>query len=283
MRSDLRPQVWNREVGCFGDETMNVVLLRIGIDTGSGGIHGPLFADGTFEYVPIPDGHAIDERTYGNTVGRHGRKLIDYFPASMRNRMALQPMHVDPEFDTFTYGDPTTPKAGLRHLKPGDLLVFYCGLQGWDFTSDPALYIMGFFEVERAGKATEFTTSELEMFSRNFHVRHRRVFCRQKESLVLLKGSTASRLLERPVRISVDGRDRAGNSLKVLSPDMQQIFGDFGGHISIQRSPPRWVVPACAAKAADFVLSLGRNGRPRSTSRRVSTKRPNAQPTLRSK
>ena len=108
---------------------MNVFFLRIGIDTGSGGIHGPLFADGTFEYVPIPDGHAVDERTYGNTLGRHGRKLIDYFPASMRNRMADQPMHVDPEFDTFTYGNPTTPKAGLRHLRPGDLLVFYCGLQ----------------------------------------------------------------------------------------------------------------------------------------------------------
>ena len=35
---------------------MQVVLLRVGIDTGSGGIHGPLFADGSFEYIPIPDG-----------------------------------------------------------------------------------------------------------------------------------------------------------------------------------------------------------------------------------
>jgi hypothetical protein len=263
---------------------MNVVLLRIGIDTGSGGIHGPLFADGTFEYLPIPDGQAVDERTYGNTVGRHGRKLVDFFPVSMRNRMADQPMHVDPEFDTFTYGDPTAPKAGLRHLRTGDLLVFYCGLQGWDFASDPALYLMGFFEVERAGRATEFTESELDLlFSRNFHVRHRRVFCRQKVSLVLLKGSAGSRLLDRPIRISVDGRDRAGNSLKVLSPDMQRIFGDFGGHISIQRSPPRWVAPAFAAKAAHFILSLGRNGRPRSTSRRVPARRPGAQPTPRSK
>ena len=122
---------------------MNVVLLRIGIDTGSGGIHGPLFADGTFEYIPIPDGQAVEGRTYGNTAGRHGRDLIDYFPASMRDRMAGQPMHVDPEFDTFTYGDPTTPKAGLRRLEPGDLLVFYCGLQGWDFSSDPALILDG--------------------------------------------------------------------------------------------------------------------------------------------
>ena len=80
---------------------MNVVLLRIGIDTGSGGIHGPLFADGTFEYIPIPDGQDVDERTYGNTIERHGRRLIEYFPPSMRERMAHQPMHVDPEFESF--------------------------------------------------------------------------------------------------------------------------------------------------------------------------------------
>ena len=200
--------IWLRGVGpAFGRKRMNVVLLRIGIDTGSGGIHGPLFADGTFEYIPIPDGQAVDERTYGNTAGRHGRNLIDYFPASMQDRMADQPMHVDPEFESFTYGDPTSPKAGLRHLQPGDLLVFYCGLRGWDFVSDPALYLMGFFEVERAGKATEFTKSELDrLFSRNFHVRHRRVFDRQKESLVLVKGTAASRLLERAVRISALAR-----------------------------------------------------------------------------
>ena len=52
---------------------MQVVLLRVGIDTGSGGIHGPLFSDGSFEYIPIPDsfrGKGVDKRTYGNTRGR---------------------------------------------------------------------------------------------------------------------------------------------------------------------------------------------------------------------
>jgi hypothetical protein len=236
---------------------MNVVLLRIGIDTGCGGIHGPLFADGTFEYLPIPDGQDVDGRTYGNTVGGHGRKLIDYFPSSMRDRMADQPMHVDPEFDTFTYGDPTTPKAGLRRLQPGDLLVFYCGLHGWDFACEPALYLMGYFEVERAGKATSFTKPELNrLFSCNFHVRHRSVFQRQKESLVLAKGTGNSRLLRKAVRLSVDSRNCAGKPLKVISPEMRKVFGNFGGKVSIQRSPPRWVEPAFGAKAARFVHSL---------------------------
>ena len=42
---------------------MNVVLLRVGIDTGSGGIHSPLFQDGSFELVPIPDGHGAPTGT----------------------------------------------------------------------------------------------------------------------------------------------------------------------------------------------------------------------------
>lgn len=40
---------------------MKVALLRVGIDSGSGGMDGPLFADGTFEYLPIPDSTGVDE------------------------------------------------------------------------------------------------------------------------------------------------------------------------------------------------------------------------------
>ena len=127
---------------------MQVVLLRIGIDSGYGGIQGPLFKDGSFEFIPIPDqfgGKGVDSRTYGNTVGGHGRPLIEYFPDRLRERMRDQPMHVDPDFVTFTYGDPTPPKRSLRQLQEGDLLVFYAGLEGWHverkFTEETSSYI----------------------------------------------------------------------------------------------------------------------------------------------
>ena len=58
------------------------------------------------------------------------RYLVDYFPSSRQEKMRSQSLHLDPEFTTFTYGDPTPPKSGLRRLGPGDLLVFYCGLKG---------------------------------------------------------------------------------------------------------------------------------------------------------
>src|SRR5437868_5489971 len=110
---------------------MKMALLRVGIDSGSGGIQGPLFADGSFEFVPIPDNSGYGLRTYGNTQGTKGKPLVMYFPQKRQAAMHGQAMHVDPEFETFTYGDPTPPKAGLRDLATGDILVFYAGLQGW--------------------------------------------------------------------------------------------------------------------------------------------------------
>jgi hypothetical protein len=58
---------------------------------------------------------------------------------------------------------------------------------------------------------------------------------------VLVKGGPESRLMEKAHRISSVGEDRAGKPLKVLSPQMQKVFGTFDGKVSIQRSPPRWV------------------------------------------
>ncbi|MGA9623639.1 MAG: hypothetical protein WBL65_06900 [Bryobacteraceae bacterium] len=183
---------------------MQVVLLRVGIDTGSGGIHGPLFSDGSFEFIPIPDGfrgEGTDKRTYGNTSGRGGRRLVDYFPEARRERVFDQSVHADPEFKTLTYGDPTRPKASLRQLSEGSLLVFYAGLKGWNFACSPALYIIGYFEVARAGLATSFTQGELAgMFQNNFHVMHGDVFEDQKDRLVLVKGNANSRLLEKAVK-----------------------------------------------------------------------------------
>jgi hypothetical protein len=236
---------------------MNVVLLRVGIDTGSGGMLGPLFSDGSFEFMPIPDGWRVDARTYGNTLGRKGCALADYFPISMRGHMRLQPMHVDPEFDTYTYGDPTRPKARLRELTQGDLLVFYAGLKGYDCECPPALYLVGYFEVAVAGLATTLGDGTVAaLFGANFHVMHPQVYADQRVRLVLVKGTPASRLLGTAVQISEVGADKSGRPLYMLSRQMRAVFGDFGGHVAIQRSPPRWVEPHCVDRAAAFVRSL---------------------------
>lgn len=237
---------------------MQVVLLRVAIDTGSGGIHGPLFKDGSFEYVPIPDGWDLDPRTYGNTKDRHGRSFADYFPPRRQAKILNQAIHFDPEFTTFTYGDPSTgPKSSLRNLVEGDLLVFYAGLEGWGFECAPALYLIGYFEVLGAGLATSFSTLELQrLFGNNFHVKHPEILADQRERLLLVKGGAGSRLLQKAVRISSPGTNCDGRRLHRLSKEMQKIFGNFDGRTSIERSPPRWVFPEFSARAAKFVRGL---------------------------
>src|SRR5262245_48563621 len=142
--------------------TKQVVLLRVGIDAGCGGIQGPLFEDGSFDFICIPDNQGVSVHTYGNMAGRDGKPLVGYFAESRRKVMANQHVHVDPEWETFTYGNPTTPKRSLRNLKPGDLLVFYCGLQEWDSEKGwnpqhrPALYLAGYFQIVLAVMVCEF-------------------------------------------------------------------------------------------------------------------------------
>ena len=56
--------------------TRRCVLLRVGIDSGCGGIQGPLFKDGSFDFVCIPDNKGVSVHTYGNMVGRDGRPHV---------------------------------------------------------------------------------------------------------------------------------------------------------------------------------------------------------------
>ncbi len=165
-------------------------------------------------------------------------------------------MHLDPEFTSFTYGDPTSPKAGLRHLAAGDLLVFYAGLRGYGCDVSSGLYLIGCFDVAFAGLARDLTEDQIRECGDNFHVRHESVFRDQRDRLVLVKGGVGSRMFSKAVKISVIGRNRAGKPLKVLSPEMQKIFGSFNGKLSFQRSPTRWVANEHVPGAACFVRGL---------------------------
>src|SRR5438874_831403 len=86
------------------------------------------------------------------------------------------------------------------------------------------LFDDGYFEVALAGMAGDFDKTVLRNeFGRNFHVRYPSVFKQQKNNLVLVKGGPGSRLFRKAYQISVQGRDRTGKPLKILSPAMQKV------------------------------------------------------------
>jgi hypothetical protein len=256
---------------------MSVVLLRVGIDRACGGILGPIFHDGGFDFVPIDSDQHVLGRTYGNVSGRHGRKLIEYFPTGRRrNRMRDCFVHDDPEFKTFTYGDPTVPKQSLGSLESGDLLVFHAGLCGWnDCTEAPALYIIGYFEISCAGLYPQLISKHGQkaverMFAKNWHILHGdtagAVYSwrtasgnrRLRTELVLVKRGRGSRLLAKAVRLSAREKklDKGGHEVFVLDPALRTYFGGFTKLNAIQRSIPRWVSPDFLDSAAAFVRRL---------------------------
>ena len=70
--------------------------------------------EGTAKALPV---------SWKHEIGGPGGATQIYVPP----RFIGQPMHEDPEFRTFTYGDPTSPKAKLRELQKNDMLAFYAG------------------------------------------------------------------------------------------------------------------------------------------------------------
>ncbi len=184
------------------NKVRNILLLRIGIDSGSGGTLGPIFHDGTFEYVPIPEHpEYVSPRSvyYCDLPARHGGNLAQYVP----RKHAESAAHYDPEFLTFTYGDPTRNKsAQLRRLNDGDLLVFYAGLRPREARSGGRLYIIGYFtvsSVEDIQTTKPWPPPDVPRLWRNAHLRRRR----PDHGLVVVCGhKRTSKLLERAIPIS---------------------------------------------------------------------------------
>jgi len=118
------------------------VAVNVAANTNQPGFRGPVYPDGSFAYVPIPESVAtlprerfpVDEPlpTYGDL------DLPFAVPADLRET----PVHLDPELpgvhgrDGATYGDPHGVKAGrIAGLESGDWLLFYATLSlrphGW--------------------------------------------------------------------------------------------------------------------------------------------------------
>ena len=156
-----------------------IFLANVGANA-SHGFCGPIFADGTFEFLPIPEGRDYS----GNHVVRYGDlaakcdralDLRQFIP----ERLWDWPAHNDPEFDTFTYGDNcgTSPRASaLRRLEPGDLLFFLARLERWNNgrpTGKHGFYLVGFLEIDEVLRHVTSQPDEtaLGRFGANAHVR----------------------------------------------------------------------------------------------------------------
>ncbi len=177
----------------------------------------PIFPDGTFEFIPIPETpdlrgvHAVrykDLRSFYDP----GERLAKYVPKRYWNVAT----HSDPEFETYTYGDncETTPRAAsLKRLERGDYLFFIVRLERWvdaGPTHEYGFYLIGYLEIEDSLPNVRARPQPpvLAKVAGNAHVRRGLTDARHWDGFWIFRGSGRSQRFRRAVPVTrelVDG------------------------------------------------------------------------------
>lgn len=196
---------------------------------GEGHFNAPVYGNGKFWYVPIPEGKDATERSW--TYAELG--LEDVLPKPWRFG---EYAHYDPEFPDFTYGEPDTRKHGLRlriprQLHKNDFLFFISSLtyrhredveRHPDIVNGWAYYFIGFFELEEdpIRVPSPFPQDVVRRFSNNAHIRRKET----DDPLLLFRGTSVgkkrSRLLQRAIALSngTTPNDLATHAMPWLKP-----------------------------------------------------------------
>jgi len=185
---------------------MRSVAINVAANTNEPGFRGPLYPDGRFEYIPIPESKPTDELvpTYA-----------DLDLSTDVSSVADRPVHFDPEFpeaggERYTYGDEHGVKAGpLSSLSAGDYLFFYATLSSpgappaWAPPSWGA-YVIGQFRLaDDPLTGEQYREADAETraaFASNAHVKRAKFDAR----VLLLGDAVDSRLYDTVVPLSTE-------------------------------------------------------------------------------
>ena len=155
---------------------MRIYLANVGANSGHRGLFSPLFADGRFEFIPIP---AHDEREdrqpriirYRDLQSHNNpdEDLRQFVPEKFWNT----PCHNDPEFQTRTYGDGgDNPRSvALTTMETGDALLFLARLEEWQAgrrTGPYGFFLIGGLLAEFAGWIRQRSPHK-DRFANNAH------------------------------------------------------------------------------------------------------------------
>ena len=206
------------------------VAINVAANTNLPGVRGPIYPDGRFVYLPIPEREPVDPAaeipTYDDLLAALAPLPFE-LPSATRDRT----VHLDPEFagypgcDSYTYGDEHALKAGpISELEPGDSLFFYATLMRHEppaaVDTDPAVewvapewgaYLIGEFRVDRvldSDACRSLSPAERAAFATNAH-RKRAEF----DAKVLVRGTDRSRLFDRAVPLSAPDAGATANRL----------------------------------------------------------------------
>lgn len=207
------------------------LAINVGANTSLPGFRGPIYPDGRFEYVPIPE----RKPTVGGVPTYADLPSAPVVPEAYHDRR----VHLDPEFrgfhesTEFTYGDEHGVKAGpISQLSSGDRLLFYATLEpagdghgdypGW-IAPNWGAYLIGAFvlgwDPVDGDEYRSLPATRRRRFATNAHVK-RATF----DAKVLVYGDPEeSRLLDRAIPLSSPD---AGADPNWIVTDLSDDSGD---------------------------------------------------------
>ena len=194
----------------------SVFLANVGANS-SHRFLSPLFDDGTFEFITIPE----EPLAAGPHSVRY-RDLRSHYDSSeslarwVPDRLLDMSTHFDPEFGTNTYGDncERSPRAfGLKEVRRGDLIFFLVRLAHWTggrFTGETGFFLIGFIEVESVFRAPADPAGAASpaRYAANAHVRRALNDSRHWDGFWVFAGSDRSTRLARAVPVDRAFADR---------------------------------------------------------------------------
>ncbi|MGM0604287.1 MAG: hypothetical protein ACQETB_01305, partial [Halobacteriota archaeon] len=197
------------------------LAINVGANTNLPGFRGPIYPDGSFVYLPIPEREPTRRRrsvpTYGSILES---SEVGPLPFAIDAATRETPVHLDPKFagypfcERYTYGDEHAVKAGpIGELRSGDSLFFYATLATHDPPAGSTIdapvawvapewgaYLIGEFRVDRVVTGEAYAALDAtarKPFANNAHVKRDPV-----DAKVFVLGDDQSRLFDRAVPLS---------------------------------------------------------------------------------
>lgn len=206
------------------------IAINVAANTTLPGVRGPIFPDGSFTYLPIPEREptAAAVPTYGDLAPE--LDLPFDMPADLHDRR----LHLDPTFaeyprcDAYHYGDEHGVKAGpIAALSRGDHLLFYATLTTYGDPERPwvlddwGAYLIGVHRVAEVLTGEGYRAlapADRERFADNAHVKRADV-----DAEVFVRGDPdGSGLFDRAVPLSAPAGGATANRV------VTELAGDSG-------------------------------------------------------
>jgi hypothetical protein len=233
---------------------LKALLMHVAVDTsskGTGGINGPIFPDKSFEFIPIPENpkNTSETRTYSTLKAKNsknGKFLSDFVPSDIQDYL----VHFDPDFENFTYADPSDMKKSkrgglLKWLSMGDYIFFVASLAPFKksaYTNNDrkeickyqkgkmAKYIIGYFEIKNIfqfeksrNKLKPLADMKIPQSMLN-QIKHNAHSKRNKDKFIVAVGkkNRNTALLRKAIQITTMGAPFCPNSVG------KKIYGNKG-------------------------------------------------------